>query len=93
MKRTPKNIENLNNNLWYVIKSDSDFFDNDNEDYSLNLYDIIKFGYRKFEVIKYNVNSNAQVKTINNSLNYNISEMNEQKGPIFDINIKKLNIY
>ena len=89
LKKTQKNIENLNNNLWYVIKSNGDFFDNDNEDYSLNLYDIIKLGRRKFEVIKYNVNSNAQVKNINISLNYNISEMNKKKGPIFDINIKK----
>ena len=89
LKKTQNNIDNLNNNLWYVIKSEGDFFDNDNEDYPLNLYDIIKLGRKKFEVIKYNVNSNAQVKTINNSLNYNISEMNKKKGPIFDININK----
>lgn len=89
LKKTQKTIENLNNNLWYVIKSDGDFFDNNNEDYPLNLYDIIKLGRRKFEIIKYNINSNAQTKTQNNSLNYNISEINKKKGSIFDINIKE----
>ena len=91
MKKTPINIEYLNNKLWYVIKSRGDFFDNDNEEYSLNENDIIKLGRRKFEVIKFNVNSNAQVEPKNNSFNYNynISELNKQKGSIFDINIKK----
>ena len=51
MKKNEKNIKYLNNNAWYVIKSNPkylfDNYDNYNEDYILNENDIIKFGVKK----------------------------------------------
>ena len=38
--------------MWYIVKSRNDNNGNDNEDYNLNENDIIKFGRRKFEIIK-----------------------------------------
>ena len=89
MKKTQNNIDHLNNCLWYVVKSEGDFFINHNEDYYLNQNDIFKLGRKKFEIIKLNINSNSNMKTSLNSLNYNISELNKEKGPIFDININE----
>ena len=89
LKKTKNNIDHLNNCLWYVVKSDGDFFINHNEDYYLNQNDIFKLGRKKFEIIKLNINSNSNIKTSFSSLKYNISEMNKAKGPIFDININK----
>ena len=47
MKKNLNNINLLNNHLWYVIKSESGNFEEDNEDYYLIQNDIIKIG-RKY---------------------------------------------
>ena len=86
MLKNENNIHNLNNRLWYVLKSKKEYNEIDNEDYNLNENDIIKLGRRKFEVIKKNVVISYKNE---NKDNYNISEMNKRVGSIFDINIKR----
>ena len=91
MEKNEKNINSLNNNAWYVIKSDPQYYydnyDNYNEDYILNENDIIKFGAKKYEIIKKNFKSNSK-KDQNNEDNYNISNINEEAGPVFNITLK-----
>lgn len=89
MKKNLNNINLLNNHLWYVIKSESGNFEEDNEDYYLIQNDIIKIGRKKYEIIILNINSNSNLITLNGITNYNISELNRNKGSVFDINIKK----
>lgn len=89
MKRNEFNINNLNNNAWYVTKPETDFFENDNEDYELNENDIIKFGRKKYQIIKKNINISQEEVISNNPNNYNISQLNKKKGEIFDINIEQ----
>lgn len=81
MEKNEENIQTLNSNLWYVIKSDPIFCDNDNEDYILNENDIIKFGNKKYEIIKKYIKNNK----IENQQNSNVSIFNEKKGSIFNI--------
>jgi hypothetical protein len=83
-------IENLNNRLWYIVRSDNEIQDvvND-EDYILNENDIIKLGRKKFIIIKKNINSiNDEENKYINEKDYNISEMNKKYGNIFDLDIK-----
>ena len=87
MIKNKNNIDNLNNRLWYVVKSKKEN-DNNNEDYNINENDIIKLGRRKFEVIKKNITSYNNIISYENEDNYNISEINKRTGSIFDINIK-----
>ena len=88
MIKNQYNINNLNNRLWYVLKSNKDNSEIDNEDYNINENDIIKLGRRKFEVIKKNITSYNNIISYENQDNYNISEMNKRIGSIFDINLK-----
>ena len=85
------NIDNLNNRLWYVVKSENEVSDvlND-EEYILNKDDIIKLGRRKFVVLKKHINSINDKEGIkyNDPNDYNISEMNKKYGSIFNIDIK-----
>ena len=87
MQKNEKNINNLDYNSWYVIKSCDNFYDNYNEDYNLNENDIIKLANKKYEIIKKNININnsEQEKELNKK--YNISNINKKVGPIFDINL------
>ena len=100
MEKNEKNINDLNNNAWYVIKSDPNYYyenyDNYNEDYILNENDIIKFGAKKYEIIKKNI-KNISMKDQNNKDkskinedkdNYNISKINEEAGPVFNLALK-----
>ena len=90
MVKNYKNISNLNNLAWYVIKSEFNFYNN-NEDYILNENDIIKLGIKKFEVIKKYINMDNKNKTEGKSIEknsiYNISEINNKEGSIFNIKI------
>ena len=92
MIKNNNNINNLNNRLWYILKSKKGTNEIDNEDYNINENDIIKFGRRKFEVIKKNITSYNNIISYKNQdksqNNYNISEINKKIGSIFDINIK-----
>ena len=90
MKINKQNIKILNNKLWYIIKSENDL-QNENEDYILNENDILKFGIKKYEIIKKNINTSKElyIDTENKKDLYNISQKNKKKGCIFDINIEK----
>ena len=98
LPKNKKNINNLDNNIWYVLKTEKtegNFHQNEDEDekedYILNENDIIKLGDKKFEVIKKCVkmdNKNKIEKESNlDDSKYNISEMNKEKGSIFNINL------
>ena len=88
LEKNENNINNLNNNAWYIIKSDPNYrydnYDNYNEDYILNENDIIKFGRKKYEIIKKSFKS----KSMLDKNNYNISNINEEAGPAFKIDLK-----
>ena len=75
MPRTLDNYNNLNNKLWYVLKSDPNKNKNNNnlDDYILSKNDIIKLGTSKYEVIdKYIENYNDKNNKTNKSkINYN----------------------
>ena len=89
MKRNKYNINHLNNAAWYVIGSEqpqNEFYENGN--YILNENDILKFGRKKYEIIKININSSGNEICKNNNLAYNISQINKDKGSIFNINIE-----
>ena len=87
MKRNQENINNLNNNAWLVIGSNSECYQNENEQYLLNENDIIKLGLKKYEIIEKHVNFSNDKDAVDEY--YNISQMNKQKGSIFDISIEK----
>ena len=70
------NLNRLDNKMWLLIRTEEDnndnnnnstiqpLYENENEDYYLSENDIIKFGERKYEVIKLNiVNNNNDFKT------------------------------
>ena len=54
-------INNLDNKMWLLMKTENDdnkikpLYENENEEYYLSENDIIKFGLRKYEIIKLNV--------------------------------------
>ena len=92
-KKTEKEIQNLRKKLWYLVNSDEDK-DKINEDYILNENDIIKLGDCLFEVIKKQVkkNDNNKINNNNNSKNkdlYDISSLNNNFGPVFNIDRDK----
>jgi len=80
----------LDEKIWYPVKSEKDgHLEENNEDYSINENDILKFGRKKYEVRKLNINySNERIST-NISDNYNISELNKNSKPIFKIDISE----
>jgi len=82
-------ISNLNNKIWYVIKSQHQFIEGNDEDYVLNENDIIKLGDKKYEVTKIRINkADDNYVSSRDSNNYNISEINKKAGPIFKLDIK-----
>ena len=96
--KNKKNINNINNHIWYIIKTEKtegNINQNEDkgeqEDYILNENDIIQFCDKKFEVIKKYVNMNNKnnlEKEVNlNDDKYNISEINKKEGSIFNINL------
>ena len=81
-------VNNLNNAMWLPVKSN---INNDGEygkDYILNEHDIIKLGRLKFEVIKIYINKNYENNKRNKSYKYNISNLNFNSKPIFNIDIQ-----
>ena len=87
MKKTKNNIDNLDENAWYVIKSNEEKdIKNNNEKYILNKHDIIKLGKTKFEIIDIKDNT---INKDEKDLKYNISRINREFGPLFDINLKE----
>ena len=70
----------------YVINPEKEGkFENYNKQYILNENDIIKFGRKKYEVIKLNIPHRKPPDLVSNSL----SIINEKYGQIFDISLNK----
>ena len=96
-KLNNENISDLNNKIWYVIKSEDENDGEDcNEDYSLSENDIIKFGKVKFAVkkIHFENENDDPAKPMGDPKNYNISELNKNCPPVFDVfnvNPEKIN--
>ena len=86
MRKTKENINKLDSKLWFVIKPEKEGkFENNNKSYIINENDIIKFGRKKYEVIKLN----TTVKPYQNLENDSLSSINNRYGQIFDITLKK----
>ena len=84
MKNTKENINRLDSKLWFVIKPEKEGkFENNNKSYILNENDIIKFGRKKYQVIKLN----STIKPILEK--DSLSSINNRYGQIFDISLKK----
>ena len=85
----------LHNKIWYTlktIKTENYNYEENTENYKLNENDIIKIGNKKYEIIKLHINKkeNNQSSENNNDNNtYNISELNKNSEPIFNINLKE----
>jgi len=84
-----KNINDLQNKIWYVIKheentANSHPFINTNEDYNICLNDIVKLGRVKYSANEINLlNKNEEVEKMDESL-YNIGALNLNTKPVFD---------
>ena len=87
MKRNKDNIKHLDDNAWLVICPNSECYQNENEQYFLNENDIIKLGVKKYEIIEKNINISNDTYYVDEC--YKISQINKQKGSIFDISIEK----
>jgi len=76
--RDHKEIEKLENKLWYVLKSKKDNkYESENEEYNLLENDIIKFGSTKYEIIEKHMHKSFS--EIKNQMN----EVNNKFGSIF----------
>jgi hypothetical protein len=91
MKKNKNNINQLNNAAWYVIPGNSEIDLCQNEDYILNENDIIKFSRKIYEIIKININNSENNIKKENNLVYNISQINQKKGSIFNLNVEPYN--
>ena len=85
---TEENTKYLNNKLWYIVKSDFEDNDYNNQDYLLNENDIIKLGSLKFAVQEihkeYNINFKNESEPPIPILNYDIYNLNRNLPPVFD---------
>ena len=70
MEENEKNINSINNNIWYVINSEDSNGLNENEDYYLSENDILKFGKVKYIVKKIHIQNQESMD--NNYKNKNI---------------------
>ena len=90
IKKSENTVNSLNERFWYVINSSNDdSYKYTNENYILNKNDIIKFGRIKYEIIEKNINmidKDISLKN-NNKDNYNISNINSNSKPVFNIEI------
>ena len=97
LKLTQVNFDYLNNKIWYVLKTDkqenSEKKENDkecNEEYYLNVNDLIKVGRVKYAVQKLfirskdNNNNGAEPPGPVMEIKYNISDLNKNAPPVFD---------
>ena len=93
LKLTNENCFYLNNKIWYVIKSEeNNENENNNEDYFLSVNDIIKFGKIKFAVQNIHIENNMNYEDPpmpSNELDiYDISNLNKNTPPVFDFVFK-----
>ena len=77
-------INDLNEAMWYPVCSNI----RENEEiYIVNENDIIKLGRVKLEIIKKHINKINKTNTKKNNCQYNISNINLNSKPIFNIDI------
>ena len=93
LKLSNDNCIYLNNKIWYVIKSEVNLEnENNNEEYFLLENDIIKLGKIKFAVQKIHIenanNSEEPPMPQNGSEKYDISKLNQNSDPVFDFIFK-----
>ena len=93
LKLTNENCFYLNNKIWYVIKSEeNNENENNNEDYFLSVNDIIKFGKIKFAVQNIHIENNMNYEDPpmpSNELDiYDLSNLNKNTPPVFDFVFK-----
>ena len=92
---TEKNINDLSNKLWYILKADSSHTNNSNQtitntndDYYLCKNDIIKLGRVKYALNEVHVPSHMDsIDVVNNSKDkekYDIDELNSNSLSVFD---------
>ena len=95
IKPNQKNINNLQNKIWYIIRSDfyqsnykEEIININNDDYYLSENDIIKFGRIPYYISEINVpkvekkiNLDSYLTNMNN---YDISDLNKNTDPVFD---------
>ena len=91
---TEKNIVDLQNKIWYIIRHDENPVNNTgnqevknkNEDYYLNKNDIIKLGRVKFALNEISINKKEDVMDVDLEQQgvYNISQNNYGTNPMFD---------
>ena len=102
MPPTEKNINELQNKLWYIIRHEEipgsntnpQHFINTNEDYQICLNDIVKLGRVKYSANEINFLNNESQGNDSKEINkedYNLSLSNQGTKPVFDF-IYKTNI-
>ena len=82
-----ENINNLNNNIWYVLySSNNPNISCQNDDYHLCQNDIIKMGNVKLIVKEVHVKNEEEHEEANtkNTVKYDINSLNKNTGPIFN---------
>jgi len=94
MMPTERNINEMQNKIWYVIKHDeqsnsnlNNTFINTNEDYHICLNDIVKLGRVKYAANEINIKKSSCVMDVDSETKtspYNISEVNYGSKPVFD---------
>jgi len=99
MQPTEKNINDLQNKLWYIIKHEegsgannsNQIIPNTNDDYTICLNDILKLGRVKYSANEINLvkqQGDVLMSTTTTTQNYNISSINEGTAPVFDFIFK-----
>src|SRR5689334_7494641 len=97
MEPTGKNINDLQNKIWYIIKHDEDTggnhnpqnLINTNEDYHICLNDIVKLGRVKYAANEIFITKKNDLMEVDSdypqgSNPYNISAINLGTAPVFD---------
>lgn len=94
MQPTEKNIIDLSNKIWYVLKNDdtgasssAQTVNNTNEDYYLCKNDIIKLGRVKYALNEIHIPDKMDiidVETPKDPNGYNVSSININSGAVFD---------
>ena len=92
---TEKNINDLSNKIWYVLKNDPNQSNNStqtiintNDDYYLCKNDVIKLGRVKYSLNEINIpsrqNNIDRSQPLNDITKYDIDELNKNTEPVFD---------
>ena len=90
MKYNFKNAEELNNKIWLVMKSSKNcLYEVNNDEYYLKENDIIKFGRKKYIIIKKNVILEKNNILSKDNINYN----NNNYEQIFNIKLNSNQYY